>query len=191
MTTGLIASAAKSSQLPTPARPEYLIMGRSNSGKSSLINHLANQRNLARESSTPGRTQLAHLFRLNLVGKTTDLIDLPGYGFAKVPDNVRRDWQGLVEGCLRRQPLRGGILIIDVRRELQDDDTGVAEMVLGAKTPLILVLTKSDKVGANELTKLVQGWQKIAAHIGAAEIFCVSNLNGKGMDPLRQFLAKS
>ena len=111
---------AEPAGLPAPRPPELCVVGRSNVGKSSLINTLLNRKRLVKTSSTPGRTQLINFF---LVNEAFSLVDLPGYGFAKVPDAVKRQWTQLIEDYLHeRRTLQGGILLMDVRHPLKDLD---------------------------------------------------------------------
>ncbi|MDP7157341.1 MAG: ribosome biogenesis GTP-binding protein YihA/YsxC, partial [SAR324 cluster bacterium] len=110
----LVISAAAPKQFPPTKVPEVAFAGRSNVGKSTLINSLLNRKNLVKTSSTPGKTQLINFFRIN---QSFHCVDLPGYGFAKVPAPLRRSWQALTEVYLsRREPLRGVVLIIDSRQ---------------------------------------------------------------------------
>src|SRR5512141_2173198 len=118
--TTFIKSAVKPDAYPDPNLPEVAFCGRSNVGKSSLINVLVNRKNLVRTSSTPGRTQLINFFDVN---GTFTLVDLPGYGFAKVPLSVKKEWGPMMETYLSRRPnLRGVVLILDVRRTPGDED---------------------------------------------------------------------
>lgn len=136
--------------------PEVAIMGRSNVGKSSLINHLLGVRGLARTSATPGKTQHLNFFS---VDDKWVICDLPGYGYAKVPESVRRAWGPMMEEYLSHRPsLRVIVLLFDIRRSPNKDDEQLVEWLRYYEKPFIFVLTKVDKVKANEK-------KKNAAHI--------------------------
>ena len=144
-----IASAANASQLPPPAFAEVAFAGRSNVGKSSLINALVQRRNLVRTSSTPGCTRGINLFRVTITepDAVLDLVDLPGYGFAKRSKAERRGWGSLIEEFLRsRDGLRGVIVIVDVRRGVEADDRALLEFLDFAGRPAVVVATKLDKL---------------------------------------------
>lgn len=150
-TTEFIKSATKPAHYPEGDMPEIAFAGRSNVGKSSLINVLVNRKALVRTSSTPGRTQLINFFAVN--GAFT-LVDLPGYGFAKVPLDVKRQWGPMMQTYLSSRPnLRGVVLIIDVRRTPKDEDIQMLEWLRAFSVTPILVVTKCDKVSKNELQK--------------------------------------
>ncbi len=139
-----LTSAAKFSQCPTDEGWEVAFAGRSNAGKSSAINSLTGNSKLAKTSRTPGRTQLINFFA---VSDSQRLVDLPGYGFAKVPLAVKREWTRQLEAYLQqRQCLRGLILMMDVRHPLQDFDRQMLEWALAATMPVHILLTKSDKL---------------------------------------------
>jgi GTP-binding protein len=143
-----IKSATKPQHYPEGDLPEIAFAGRSNVGKSSLINVLVNRRNLVRTSSTPGRTQLINFFDVN---GTFTLVDLPGYGFAKVPLEVKRQWGPMMETYLSsRTNLRGVVLIIDIRRIPRDEDLQMLDWLRTFGIRPILVATKCDKVSKNE-----------------------------------------
>ena len=148
MDVEFLTSAFRETQYPPPDRPEVAFAGRSNVGKSSLINALVNRKNLAKTSSTPGRTQSINFFR---VGDLMYMVDLPGYGFAKVPLNVRKSWQHMVETYLGKRPnLKAVVTILDIRRDLTPGDTQLLEWLRHFNIPAILVLTKADKVSRQE-----------------------------------------
>jgi GTP-binding protein len=142
--------------------PEIAVAGRSNVGKSSLMNHLFRAKKLARVSSTPGKTQLLNFFVMN---KLISIVDLPGYGFADVPLKVRKQWGPMMQEYLsKRDELKLLLFLFDIRRLPNDDDLQFMQWIAYAKKTVILVLTKVDKVSRNEL---IQQTQKI---ISAFEI---------------------
>jgi GTP-binding protein len=144
-----IKSAARAVQYPDALLPEVAFVGRSNVGKSSLINTLANRRNLAKTSNTPGRTQLVNFFVIN---KSISFVDLPGYGYAKVPLSVKKGWQAMVEEYLEtRRSLRLVVLILDIRREPSEHDDMLMEWLRRRDINVVFVLTKADKLSGNGL----------------------------------------
>jgi GTP-binding protein len=149
--TEFIKSAVKPSHYPEGDLPEIAFAGRSNVGKSSLINVLVNRKNLVRTSSTPGRTQLINFFNVN---GTFTLVDLPGYGFARVPLAVKKEWGPMMETYFaKRANLRGVVLILDVRRTPVAEDTQMLQWFRAYDIPALLVVTKCDKVSRNERGK--------------------------------------
>lgn len=123
--------------------PEIAFVGRSNVGKSSLINHLVRRKNLARTSSTPGKTQLINFF---LVDQCLALVDLPGYGYAKVSQKLRKEWAVTIQNYLeRREPLNLIVFLFDIRRKPNDDDFALIDWLIHYQMPFVLVLTKADK----------------------------------------------
>ena len=139
-----LTSAAKVSQCPPDHGWEVAFAGRSNAGKSSAINSLTNNKKLAKTSKTPGRTQLINFFELS---ESQRLVDLPGYGFAKVPLAVKQEWTKQLENYLqKRQSLRGLILLMDVRRPLQAFDQQMLSWAIAAAMPVHILLTKADKL---------------------------------------------
>lgn len=144
-TAHFLISAAKLSQCPEDVGAEVAFAGRSNAGKSSAINTLTNQNNLARTSKTPGRTQLLNFFNLNIEG--CRIVDLPGYGYAKVPIAMKEHWQKHLDAYLqKRECLRGVVLVMDIRHPMKEFD----EMMIGwceaTGIPLHILLTKADKL---------------------------------------------
>jgi len=139
-----IKSAVKPADYPPAILPEIVFAGRSNVGKSSLINTLVNRKRLARTSSTPGRTQLINFFEIN---ESFAFVDIPGYGYAKVPAKVRGRWAAMIETYLStRETLKGLVLIMDIRRKLGPLESAVVEWLSLRHLPTILVLTKADKL---------------------------------------------
>jgi len=138
-----VTSALKPEQCPTDNLPEVVVMGPSNVGKSSLINHLLQLKKLARVSSTPGKTQRMNYF---LVDEAFYLVDSPGYGYAKTSHHLQRDWAFWIETYLRRPPLRLIVLLVDARREFSERDRAFLEWARHHKISLLPVMTKGDKL---------------------------------------------
>jgi len=139
-----VTSVASLAQLPSRRRPEIAVAGRSNVGKSSLINSLLGRRSLARVSSVPGRTQLLNFF---LVNGEFYLVDLPGYGYARVPDSIRRTWGPLIEGYLAAgRDLRMVLLLIDARQGVTDKDLQMKRYLHDLSLDCLPILTKIDKL---------------------------------------------
>lgn len=152
--TTFLLSAAKLDQLPPDQGAEVAIVGRSNSGKSSVLNQLTQNKNLARTSKTPGRTQLINLFSID---NTHRMVDLPGYGFAKVPLEVKKNWQTLLDDYLRsRSSLRGLILVMDSRHPLKEFDRKFLIWSGQCDLSVHILLNKSDKLSSNQIRKTTQ-----------------------------------
>jgi len=145
MDVSFLLSAFNESHYPPADKPEIAFAGKSNVGKSSLINILVNRKKMARTSSTPGRTQAINFFE---IGKDRMyLVDLPGYGFARVPIKVKASWGNMVETYLRkRSNLKAVVVILDIRRDLSDGDKGLLTWLTEYKITSIPVLTKADKL---------------------------------------------
>lgn len=149
-----VVSAAAPAQFPRDGLPEIAFAGRSNVGKSSLLNRLVGQKGLALVSKTPGRTRLINFFRIN--GEAC-FVDLPGYGYAAAPKSLRETWGELVEGYLRtRGELRGVVFLLDIRHEPTDRDLEMRGLLDEARLPWIPVLTKADKAGRHERGRLIR-----------------------------------
>lgn len=161
--------------------PEIAIAGRSNVGKSSLINGLVNRRRLARVSNTPGRTQLLNFFNVN---EAFTLCDLPGYGYAKVPESVQIAWGPMVEGYLeKRETLRALLLLVDVRRDPGDMEMQLTQAASVYGRAVIPVATKLDKLTAS---KRKLGLARVAKGLGLTprQVIGWSALTGEGLMPL-------
>lgn len=152
--TTFIKSAVKPVDYPPVDLPEIAFAGRSNVGKSSLINVIVERKALVRTSSTPGRTQLINFFCVTGAPFSLNLVDLPGYGYAKVPLDVKKQWGPMMERYLSsRESLRGVVLILDIRRIPSDDDLQMLDWLRSYNRRPIIVLTKCDKVTKNERAK--------------------------------------
>lgn len=171
-------SAVKPADFPKEKLPEIAIVGRSNVGKSSLINTLLSRKGLAKTSSTPGRTQLINFFRIN---HKLIFVDLPGYGYAKVSASVRKSWQPMIEGYLKdRENLKGVVLIMDIRRPPEDEEDMLLDFLSSLSIPSILALTKTDKLSGNEKIKQLRLFKKSLDE----NLIPFSAVTGEGKDEL-------
>lgn len=169
--------------LPLDGLPEIAFIGRSNVGKSSLINRLAGGRKVARTSSRPGCTQYINIF-------TTDrgfyIADLPGYGYAKAPERLRSRWVDWIGWYLReRKPLRGTVLLVDARHPSLPNDASMAEYLREGGKPYLIALTKSDKLKRNALMNSVRA----AGEMGP--VVAVSSIDGSGIGELCKWIASA
>ncbi len=180
-----LGAAAAPGGEPKPGPPEVAIAGRSNVGKSSLINCLVARRGLARTSSTPGRTRQMNFFLLN---ERFLLVDLPGYGFAVGSEAERRSWGPLVESYLRaRRVLRGVVLVVDVRRGLETEEDDLLAFLAHAGLPAVVVATKLDKLGKNAALEALAG---LAARVGTPGLVLgFSARTGEGREALWRCVA--
>jgi GTP-binding protein len=148
-------SASKLEELPAPSVPEIALVGRSNVGKSSLLNFIAGQKQLARVSSTPGRTQLMNVF--NVERESFRIIDLPGYGFAVSPRETQAHWAGAMRTFFeKRSSLVGILFLMDVRREVTDEDVNLVQWFLSHDLNVLLILTKCDKLTKAQLGVIIR-----------------------------------
>ena len=181
-------SIAKPGDLPVPDGPEIAFAGRSNAGKSSAINTLADHTRLAYVSKTPGRTQLINFFRLDCGAV---LVDLPGYGYAKVPEAIRRQWVGLLENYLsRRESLVGLVLIMDSRHPLTPLDRQMIGWFLPSGRPIHALLTKADKLTRNEAAATLAAVRRELATLGpqiSVQLF--SSLKKVGVEEVEHTVA--
>lgn len=183
-------AAQRLDQLPQPTGPEVAFAGRSNVGKSSLLNALTGRRALARVSDTPGRTRQLNFFDLG--GRLT-LVDMPGYGYARAGKAIKADWQGLMFDYLRGRPtLRRVMLLLDARIELKESDTAVMELLDRAAVTFQVVLTKIDGLKPPAVARKQAELTRIARTHAAAHpgVCSTSSLTGEGIPELRAMLAQ-
>ena len=179
--TRFMQSAAKFTQCPQWDGVEIAFAGRSNAGKSSALNALTDQK-LARTSKTPGRTQLINTFELADVDNMR-LIDLPGYGFAKVPIEMKKKWQkSLGEYLQKRQSLKGIVVLMDIRHPLKDLDRDLINWAIGSEIPVLALLTKADKLkqGARK-AQVLQVRRELSSLEGDITVHAFSSLKGTGL----------
>ena len=178
-----LLSVGKLSQLPDDSGYEVAFAGRSNAGKSSAINVLTNNQQLARTSKTPGRTQLINYFSLD---PSRRLVDLPGYGYAKVSRQTKQEWDALLDGYLRtRQSLVGLILLMDCRHPMKDFDIQLIEWCAAANLKLHILLTKSDKLKRGAANNSLMGVKsQLQSRMPGATVQLFSALKKSGTDNL-------
>lgn len=172
---------------PDAKLPEIAFAGRSNVGKSSLINALVHRKKLARVSNTPGRTREINFFEVN---QQFVFADLPGYGYAKISKEARAAWRPLIEGYLKHSPkLRGVVQLLDARHEPSDDDIQMLDYLAALQTPTIVVATKVDKLRAAERAKQLE---RLAKHAGVEleQIIPFSAISGTGRDDLAEAIVQ-
>jgi GTP-binding protein len=184
-----VISAVGPSQYPMDALPEIALAGRSNVGKSSLINRLIQRKNLARTSSKPGKTQTLNYYRIN-----TDLffVDLPGYGYAKVSKTLREQWGKFIEQyLLEREELALLLLIIDLRHPPSKDDQAMYDWLKHGGVPICVVATKADKIPKGKWQKHLNVIRKELAFDPSDEIVLFSSETGLGKDELWQVISRA
>lgn len=186
--TQFVKSAAKLSQCPTEIEREVAFAGRSNAGKSSALNRLTGNKKLARTSKTPGRTQLINYFQI--ADKPLALVDLPGYGFAKVPLAVKNEWQKELGNYLqKRDALVGLVLLMDIRHPLKEFDTAMVDWAEKAKMPVHILLTKADKLKRGPAQSALLQVRKAMKQVKTpVSVQTFSSLNGDGVVELKRVL---
>jgi GTP-binding protein len=179
-----VISASKPSEFPAENLPEIAVVGRSNVGKSSLINSLVDQDGLARTSRTPGRTRLVNWFEID--GKF-HLVDLPGYGYAEVSRELREAWRPLIESYLgNRKTLAGVLMLLDVRRGPEEEELDFVPWLEAKKIPIVVALTKADKLAKNK--RMIEVLKAKKALGLKKDPFAVSAQTGDGIEPLYRAL---
>ncbi|UDG80046.1 ribosome biogenesis GTP-binding protein YihA/YsxC [Candidatus Steffania adelgidicola] len=185
--THFMKSAATIQDLSVDNGIEIAFVGRSNSGKSSAINILTNQKNLARTSKIPGRTQLINLFE---VEQGIRLVDLPGYGYAAVPENVKRNWQQAISEYLqKRDSLKGLVIFMDIRHPMKELDRKIVAWAANVNIPILVLLTKADKLSPEKCKAQLKLVRKVVLEfIGDVQIATFSAVKKQGVDTLWQKL---
>ncbi len=186
--THFVKSAAKLSQCPMEILREVAFAGRSNAGKSSALNRLTGHKKLARTSKTPGRTQLINYFQIGELPLA--LVDLPGYGFAKVPLAVKNEWQRELDNYLQnRDALIGLVLLMDIRHPLKEFDNAMIQWAKRAEMPLHILLTKADKLKRGPAQSALLQVRKAVSSLGKlVSVQTYSSLNGEGTGELQKRL---
>ncbi|PIQ43314.1 MAG: YihA family ribosome biogenesis GTP-binding protein [Gammaproteobacteria bacterium CG11_big_fil_rev_8_21_14_0_20_46_22] len=181
-----LLSVASVKQLPPDTGAEIAFAGRSNAGKSSALNTLTQQKSLARTSKTPGRTQLINFFEID---NDRRLVDLPGYGYAKVPEAQKQKWQALIDAYFRkRESLVGLVLLMDIRHPLKPFDEQVIAWAKSCSLPLHILLTKSDKLKYGAAKKTLDEVKRaLPSELISVQLF--SSLKKTGLDECEQVLS--
>jgi GTP-binding protein len=180
-----VMGAAEPAQFPPDRGSEVAFAGRSNAGKSSAINALTNRRRLAYVSKTPGRTQQVNFFALD---EDRYLVDLPGYGFAKVPQAIHSHWDRLLSEYLRtRTALRGLVIIMDVRHPLTPLDRQLLDWFAPTGKPVLVLLTKADKLTRQQAAAQLR---TVRNSLNGCEILLFSSLSGLGVEEARSFVER-
>lgn len=186
MDVQFLKSVVEAGELPPQGVPEAAFMGRSNVGKSSLINALVGRRGLARASRTPGRTQMVNFFT---IGSHAMFVDLPGYGFNVASNAVRRSWAPLMASYMGRTSLKALVVLIDSRRGLQSDDWDLLKS-LPPEPQVFVGLTKCDKLSKAQVSTLMASCTAsvVSAGLTRVQVFGLSTLHGSGVEDLRRSL---
>jgi len=182
-----LAGVARPDGYPVPGEPEVAFAGRSNVGKSSLLNALLRRRGLARVSKTPGRTQQVNFFQTGDLGI---FVDLPGYGFARAPERVRHQWKALVDAYLEGdRPVAVCLLLVDSRHDPTHQDVQLCSWLKHAGLPYRVVLTKADAVGSSRIERVVRhAGEVLGLATGEERPLPVSARTGKGIDQVRSLI---
>jgi GTP-binding protein len=177
-----IVGAASLAQLPRDGLPEIALAGRSNVGKSSLLNRLTGRRSLARISKTPGKTRELNVYRLN---DDLVVVDLPGYGFAKVPGELKRKWGALVESYLNERKVLAGIVhLVDARHPPTRDDVQMHEWIKHYRVAALIAATKADKIPRDRRAGSVKVIRDVLEPAPETEVLLFSSVTGDGADAL-------
>lgn len=181
------ASYGTALQIPQSSIPEIVFSGRSNVGKSSLINKLLNRKSLARVSATPGKTATINFFKL----KEARLVDLPGYGYAKVSHSEKKRWSELVEGYFNQdRNIALVIQIVDIRHSPTIDDMGMIEYLYNRNMPFIIALTKLDKLNKTERKERLISLANELSQYQNIQLYPCSSVKGEGIEEIKSVISK-
>ncbi|MFK7874122.1 MAG: ribosome biogenesis GTP-binding protein YihA/YsxC [Oligoflexales bacterium] len=180
-----LTSVVKPDNFPIWDYPEIAFIGRSNCGKSSLLNALLGRKSLARTSSTPGRTQAINFFNAN---NQAIFADLPGYGYSKVAMRMSKSWDRLISEYLKRPEVKDFLCLTDIRRRFSDDELAFMEILHHEQYPITIVLTKSDKINKSECQKSIMKIreQLVPYGITPKAVHAISSLKRQGLEKLKQ-----
>lgn len=174
------------SRIPAGTLPEFAFAGKSNVGKSSLINGLMNRKSYARTSQQPGKTQTVNYYRIN---DDCFFVDLPGYGYAKVSKEMQQAWKGLMDRYFRHSgQLRNVFLLIDIRRDISDNDRMMAEWIRANGFPLSVIATKLDKIKRSQVSKQLAGIRRGLSLSEEEKVFPYSAITKQGRDEILDYL---
>lgn len=189
LTTEFVASAVKPDQYPTDALPEIALAGRSNVGKSSLINRMIQRKNLARTSGQPGKTQTMNYYRVN--GEMY-FVDLPGYGFARVSMQLRQAWGRMIETYLtKRETLKGVLHLVDIRHPPTSEDVMMNEWLMHYGIPTCVVATKADKISKNKRPAHIKVIRNAFEMSSDDKLIVFSSEEGIGKDELWKWIQET
>jgi GTP-binding protein len=184
--TDFVKSVAHPSQIPSEDFPQIAFSGRSNVGKSSLINRLMNRRNLAQTSNTPGKTRLLNFY---LINRNLHFVDLPGYGFAKRSKAEQKAWAELIDAYLRRsERLRGLVQLIDARHDPSGDDLEMIKWLGEANFPFVVIATKVDKISSTKKRKQLDKSLRIISDVAEVDFLPFSSATGQGRNELLNWI---
>ncbi|KPB05500.1 MULTISPECIES: ribosome biogenesis GTP-binding protein YihA/YsxC [unclassified Bacillus (in: firmicutes)] len=184
----IVISAVKPEQYPSELLPEFALAGRSNVGKSSFINKMINRKNLARTSSKPGKTQTLNFY---LINEMLHFVDVPGYGFAKVPKSERDAWGRMMETYLTsREQLRAVLQIVDLRHPPSKDDVTMYEYLKHYELPVVVIATKADKIPKGKWQKHLKVIRETLGMDKEDELILFSSETGQGKDEVWGMLQK-
>jgi len=186
-----ISSCVELKKCPKPEFPEYAFIGRSNVGKSSLLNMLTNVKGLAKVSASPGKTRVINHF---LINDEWYLVDLPGYGFARISKELKKDWEKMISTYLiRRRSLLCTFVLVDIRVPVQKNDQDFINNMGESQLPFVMVMTKCDKVSKQEMVTSVNNWKKALSESWEAcpQIILSSAETGQGRDEILSYINRN
>ncbi len=184
-----VTSVGHLSQVPAEVLPEIAFVGRSNVGKSSLLNRLLNRKNLAKTSNVPGKTRTLNYYRVN---RTFYLVDMPGYGYARRSREEHRRWAGLINGYLeKRASLRGAVQLLDARHDPTALDLDMLQWLLHVQKPFLVVATKTDKLPGSRLTTRLGRTRDILLSLGKIDPLPFSARSGRGREAVWRWIQEA